>query len=131
MKSSTKIRIGVCILFCILFLALIGHKTREKFGVEESSNIMFNQSGHKILYDQNPNKIIPIDAESVPESCVLSTKTNSERESEIERDAEEAKKQLEDHLKKLKEAEAEKNERMKIQDNKDRVCTFLKFPALL
>ena len=101
MKTSTKLRIGLCIVLSIFLLAMIGRKTRENFEAEkqkngikqdgfvENSELAREQFGYKINPSSHPDYIdVPTKQNA---ECALATKNHTEREQLIEAEAMDAK----------------------------------------
>ena len=140
MKTSTKVRIGLCIVLSIFLLALIGRKTRETFEAEgkiqdgfiENSEVAREQFGYKINPSSHPDYIAVPSKQNA--ECALATKNHTEREQLIESEATEAKQQLTDFLQK-KSAEIKKKREAANLVNKTDIygthCNFFKFPGLL
>jgi len=154
MKTSTKVKIGCAILICLLLLAAIAKKTRENFQAEinaqnisDSMMVFGNRNpeevspsemevlGYKIL-ETDENITANLDTKQVnprdTHTCSLSNKTDEERTLSIQRDAIQAKQQLDDYLK--KEIENKNNSTNNYNKNNNEVfnaCNVFKFPAIL
>ena len=144
MKTSTIVKLSVAIFLCIIFLALIGRKTRERvenfesqsYGnatPDESKSSNISGSGY-LISETDDNNLSNLDLDNrheIPTNkfCKLSTKTDEERERAIQNEAIEAKKQLDNHLRK-KMAELSKKQAETQQPAADS-CTYLRFPGIL
>ena len=150
MKTLTKVKIGISVLICLLLLAAIARKTRENFQAdinapnlnddtkvfgnrnpEELSILDNSQLGYKII-EEDDNNLANLNTTKVnpnaTRTCVLSNKTDEERNLAIQRDANEAKSQLNKFVQlKMKEVE-NKEEEVTIDPNP---CSLLQFPAIL
>ena len=150
MKTLTKVKIGISVLICLLLLAAIARKTRENFQAdinapnlnddtkvfgnrnpEELSILDNSQLGYKII-EEDDNNLANLNTTKVnpnaTRTCVLSNKTDEERNLAIQRDANEAKSQLNKFVQlKMKEVE-NKEEAVTIDPNP---CSLLQFPAIL
>lgn len=150
MKTLTKVKIGISVLICLLLLAAIARKTRENFQAdinapnlnddtkvfgnrnpEELSILDNSQLGYKII-EEDDNNLANLNTTKVnpnaTRTCVLSNKTDEERDLAIQRDANEAKSQLNKFVQlKMKEVE-NKEEEVTIDPNP---CSLLQFPAIL
>ena len=77
----------------LLFLAMIGKKTRENFEAKESNQHLYKNEGFKINNSKTPDIIhFPENINSIP--CKLSDKTDEERNKEIQMQAQDAKQQF-------------------------------------
>lgn len=144
MKTSTIVKLSVAIFLCIIFLALIGKKTRERVenfenqsygnaNPDESKSSNISGSGY-LISETDDNNLSNLDLDNRHEIitnkfCKLSSKTNEERELAIQNEALEAKKQLDNHLKK-KMAELSQKQAVAQQPPAD-PCTYLRFPGIL
>ena len=143
MKTSTIVKLSAAIFLCIIFLALIGKKTRENFdsmnqsygnaNPDESRSMNINGSGYPIsaeddnhLSNLNLNKRHELPTNRF---CTLSNKTDEDRNAAIQREATEAKQQLDAYLKKKMEEKVE-IEQKQSQPPAD-PCTYLRFPGIL
>ena len=146
MKTSTIIKISTAIFLCIIFLALIGRKSRERFenfqnmnntssygnaNPAESPSREINDSGYSISYedDNNISNLNLNKRHELPTNrfCTISNKTNEERNMAIQQEAMEAKRQLNEHLKRKLQAKERANPSQPPSDP----CTYLRFPAIL
>ena len=144
MKTSTIVKLSVAIFLCIIFLALIGRKTRERVenfesqsygnaNPDESKSSNISGSGY-LISETDDNNLSNLDLDNrheIPTNkfCRLSTKTDEEREKAIQNEALEAKKQLDNHLRQ-KMAELSKKQAETQQPAVD-PCTYLRFPGIL
>ena len=150
MKTLTKVKIGISVLICLLLLAAIAKKTRENFqsdinapnlsydnkvfgnrNPEELSISDTTQLGYKII-EEDDNNLANLNTTKVnpnaTRTCVLSNKTDEERNLAIQKDANEAKSQL-DRLVQLKMREVD-NRRDEVTRDPN-PCSLLRFPAVL
>lgn len=87
MKTSTKIRIGLCIILSILMLGLIGKKTREKFEGQQYHNSIqgyvpnMASTGFKINNRYRPDSI-PL-PKKVNTSCEVEGLSQKDKEEHI------------------------------------------------
>lgn len=144
MKTSTIVKLSVAIFLCIIFLALIGKKTRERVenfenqsygnaNPDESKSSNISGSGY-LISETDDNNLSNLDLDNKHQTptnkfCKLSTKTDEEREITINNEALEAKKQLDKHLrKKMAELSKKQSETQQIPADP---CTYLRFPGIL
>lgn len=150
MKTLTKVKIGISVLICLLLLAAIARKTRENFQAdinasnlnddtkvfgnrnpEELSILDNSQLGYKII-EEDDNNLANLNTTKVnpnaTRTCVLSNKTDEERNLAIQKDANEAKSQL-NKLVQLKIKEVKNKEEKVTRDPNP--CSLLQFPAIL
>ena len=150
MKTLTKVKIGISVLICLLLLAAIARKTRENFQADiNSPNLSYNntvfgnrnpeelsisdttQLGYKIV-EEDENNLANLNTTKVnpnaTRTCILSNKTDEERNLAIQKDAREAKKQL-NKLVQLKMKEVKNKEEEVTRDPNP--CSLLQFPAIL
>ena len=150
MKTLTKVKIGISVLICLLLLAAIARKTRENFQADiNSPNLSDNtkvfgnrnpeelymsdssQLGYKII-EEDDNNLANLNTTKVNQNatrtCVLSNKTDEERNLAIQKDANEAKSQL-NKLVQLKMKEVKNKEEEVTRDPNP--CSLLQFPAIL
>lgn len=147
MKTLTKVKIGISIVICLLLLAAIAKKTRENFQSEinpenklnsvygnrnpkEVSHLGMNNFGYDIVenYDNVQENLNIRNLKNRTRSCSLSNKTDEERNLAIQRDANEAQRQLNEFVKqKMAEVEGRVEEEFKKDPNP---CSYLRFPAI-
>ena len=150
MKTLTKVKIGISVLICLLLLAAIARKTRENFQAdinapnlsddtkvfgnrnpEELSIADTTQLGYKIV-EEDDNNLANLNTTKVnpnaTRTCVLSNKTDDERKLAIQKEANEAKSQL-NKLVELKMKEVINKEAVVTRDPNP--CSLLQFPAVL
>ena len=144
MKTSTKIRIGLCIILSLFLLAVIGKKTRENF--ENSKNNSDNDhpiqgisSINNGYYKINPS-ITPDFIHKYKESegsCPGDTKTDIEKQVMVNSEAEQAKNKYALFLKnKMSGLNTNNNTNTKLGNNtsilgQDINDCYIKFPGLL
>ena len=146
MKTSTKIRICLCIILSLFLLAVIGKKTRENF--ENSKNnsdkdhpiqglSSINNGNYRINPSDTPD-FIHKHKESVV-SCPGDTKTDMEKQAMVNSDAEQAKNKyalfLKNKMSKLNTTNTNTNN-TKLGNNtsilgQDINDCYIKFPGLL
>ena len=136
MKTSTIVKIVLAILLCIIFLALIGRKTRENFQANqnpiETNNSVNNQFGYEIsTEDDNNLSNLPIQNNL---NMTISDKDNNCDADKVQTDAINAKNRLDELIKK------EVNNPVNNQTNLDTQstdnqnfdpCSHLSFPGIL
>ena len=151
MKTLTKVKIGASILICLLLLAAIARKTRENFQAEiNTQNLTSNlkvfgnrnpeevsvsdmtQLGFKII-EEDDNNLANLNTTRVnpfkTRTCVLSDKTDEERNLAIQSDANEAKRQFDLLVQqKMEEVKTRPEEEMTRAPDP---CSLLQFPAIL
>lgn len=151
MKTLTKVKIGISLLICLLLLAAIARKTRENFqadinspNLNDDTKVFGNrnpeelyrpdttQLGYKII-EEDENILANLNTTKVNQNatrtCVLSNKTDKERDSAIKKDVNEAKRQLNKLVElKMKELKNREEEEVKRDPNP---CSLLQFPAVL
>jgi len=146
MKTSTKIKISAAVFLCILFLALIGKKSRENFEHFKNSQreVYGNQNpdpndsyntmhqGYEINYEDDnhlsnlENYQPELNKQNV--FCTISEKTDEQRHQAIAREAADAKNQLRAYLN--REMKKQNNPNQSSSPNLDS-CQLLQFPAIL
>jgi hypothetical protein len=147
MKTSTIVKISAAIFLCIIFLALIGKKTRNRVenfkntnsnqsygnaNPDESRSMNINGSGYPII-DEDDNHLSNLNLDerhtlSTNNFCTISKKTNDDRDMAIQKEALDAKQQLDAYLKqKLATKEAYEQNSNPPGDP----CTYLRFPGIL
>ena len=151
MKTSSKVKIGLSILLCVLLLAAIAKKTRENFqseidaknlsedikvfanpNPEELSVLEDTKLGFKIV-EEDDNNLANLNTTKVnpfkTRTCILSGKTDEEREAAIQQDAIEAKSQIDLLVqKKMTELKNRPEPKKRLDPNP---CDLLQFPAIL
>ena len=150
MKTLTKVKIGISVLICLLLLAAIARKTRENFQADINSPNLIDdikvfgnrnpeelymsdttQLGYKII-EEDDNNLANLNTTKVnpnaTRTCVLSNKSDKERNLAIQKDANEAKTQL-NKLVELKMKELKNKEEEVTRDPNP--CRLLQFPAVL
>lgn len=142
METNTVIRIILSVVLSLFLLALIGRKTRENFesgsgsgsqivgSVAENSEQFDSQSGFNIRNSPNPDVINAPSRQNI--ECSILTNNANSRAMEISKDLAEAKKQLKDHINKIK--NKRQQQRVHIFDqgsNYHDSCKLMKYPALL
>lgn len=143
MKTSTIVKLSAAIFLCVIFLALIGKKTRENFqsmnqsygnaNPDESRSMNINGLGYPIS-EEDDNHLSNLnlnERHEIPTNrfCTISKKTDEERNAAIQREAYEAKQQLDAYLKKrMEEKEEIKEKQFKPPADP---CTYLRFPGIL
>tara|TARA_S200000501_G_C20256032_1_gene496458 strand:+ start:48 stop:506 length:459 start_codon:yes stop_codon:yes gene_type:complete len=151
MKTLTKVKIGVSILICLLLLSAIARKTRENFQAEiNAKNLTSNlkvfgnrnpeeisvsdmtQLGFKII-EEDDNNLANLNTTRVnpneTRTCVLSNKTDEERNLAIQSDTNEAKRQFDLLVQKKMEEVQNRPEHEMTRDPDP--CSLLQFPAIL
>ena len=140
METNTIIRIILSVVLSLFLLALIGRKTRENFesgsgsqivgSVAENSEQFDSQSGFNIRDTSNPDVINAPSSQNV--RCSILTNNANSRAMEISKDLAEAKKQLQEHINKVKSKRQQRNVNIFDQgSNYHNTCKLLKYPALL
>jgi len=140
METNTIIRIILSVVLSLFLLALIGRKTRENFesgsgsqivgSVSENSEQFDSQLGFNIINSQNPDVINAPSRQNV--ECSILTNNANSRAMEISKDLAEAKKQLKEHINKIK--NERQQQRVHIFDrgsNYHDSCKLMRYPALL
>ena len=151
MKTLTNVKIAASSLICLLLLAAIARKTRENFQADiNSQNLTSNlkvfgnrnpkeisvsemtQLGFKII-EEDDNNLANLNTTKVnpteTRTCVLSNKTDGERNLAIQSEAYEAKRQFDLLVqKKMEEVQNRPEDEMTRDPNP---CSLLQFPAIL
>ena len=150
MKTLTKVKIGISILISILLLAAIARKTRENFQAEinapnliDSSRVFGNRNPEEIfqedmtklgfkIIEEDDNNLANLNTTKVnpneTRTCVLSSKTDEERNLAIQKDVREAKSQLDKIIEqKMKEV----SNQVEVVTQDPDPCSLLQFPAIL
>jgi len=140
METNTIIRIILSVVLSLFLLALIGRKTRENFesgsgsqivgSVAENSEQFDSQSGFNIRNTSNPDVINAPTSQNV--RCSILTNNSNSRAMEISKDLAEAKKQLQEHINKVKSTRQQRQVNIFDQgSNYHDSCKLMKYPALL
>lgn len=140
METNTIIRIILSVVLSLFLLALIGRKTRENFEsgsgsqilgeVAENSRQFDSQSGFNIRDSSNPDVINAPGSQNV--RCSILTNNANSRAMEISKDLAEAKKQLQEHINKVKSKRQQRQVHIFDQGSDyHNTCKLLKYPALL
>jgi hypothetical protein len=146
MKTSTIVKLSAAVFLCILFLALIGRKSRENFEHFQNAQrqVYGNQNadpndrydtmhqGYEINYE-NDNHLSNLENyRPTPNEpnvfCTISEKTDEQRQDAISREADEAKRQLRAYLN--REMKKQNSVKASSAPNLD-TCQLLQFPAIL
>ena len=139
METHTIIKIILSVILSLFLLALIGRKTRENFeassevilgNVEENSEQFENQSGFSVNDSHNPDIINAPSIQNV--KCSILTNNANKRTLAISKDLAEAKKQLQEHINKVKSKQQQRQVNIFDQGSDYyNTCKLLKYPALL
>jgi len=147
MKTSTKVKLSAAVFLCVIFLALIGKKSRENFehfqnnqrqvygnqNPDPSNRYETMHNGYDINYnDDNHLSNLetyenPVDQQNV--FCTISEKTDEDRHQAILKEAVDAKNQLREYLNRESKKLSNLNQTSSHQ-NLD-PCQLLQFPAIL